>query len=172
MKRELLAMCLCGMVALAAFGQTAAAVQAADPADEDLTVITSEKLTFDYEKHFALFENNVVVVDPQMKILADKMTVFFDEKNRAKSIKCEGQVYIIQDDKKAKSNLATYDVVTGLITLSGNPQVTRGKDVLTGETIKFYRDENRMDVSGRVRAVLFPKEGETNKNLLGDPLGK
>ena len=33
-------------------------------AGQDVTVITSEKLTFDYGKNYAVFEENVVVSDP------------------------------------------------------------------------------------------------------------
>ena len=133
------------------------AAAAAAP-EEKLTVITSERLTFDYAKHFALFEENVVVTDPELKILADKMTVVFDDKNAAKSVKCEGNVYLVQQDKKAKADVAIYDVASGEIQLLGNPQVTRGQDVLTGNKITFWRNDNRMKVDGRATLNLAPDE--------------
>ena len=136
----------------------AAAKPAAAPVEEKLTVITSERLTFDYAKHFALFEENVVVTDPELKILADKMTVVFDDKNAAKSVKCEGNVYLVQQDKKAKSDVAIYDVASGEIQLLGSPQVTRGQDVLTGNKITFWRNDNRMKVDGRATLNLAPDE--------------
>ncbi len=37
-------------------------------ASPDATVVTSDKLTFDYIKKFALFENNVVVNDPRLQL--------------------------------------------------------------------------------------------------------
>jgi lipopolysaccharide export system protein LptA len=138
---------------------------AADPAEADLTVITSEKLTFDYAKHYAIFEQNVVVTDPEMKILADKLTVFFDDKNKAKTVKAEGQVYLLQADKKSKSDFATYDVASGEIVLTGTPQVTRGRDTLTGDTITFWRNENKMVCKPRARLVIYPDS--ESKSALG-----
>ena len=136
------------------------------PGEEPLTVITSERLTFDYKEHFALFEENVVVTDPEIKILADKMTIVFDDKNAAKSVKAEGHVILVQLDKKAESDTAIYDVVTGEIQLLGNPRVTRGKDVLTGDTINFWRNENRMKVNKRAKLVLGP-DGSRKSPLSG-----
>ena len=138
---------------------------------EDLTVITSDKLTFDYKKHYALFEDNVVVVDPQMKLMSQQMTVTFNESNKVQTIRAEGKVVIVQQDKVANSDLATYNVATGEIVLTGHPTVTRGKDVLRGEKITFWRDENRMRVEKG--ATLFLQSGGkgANGDILGGSLG-
>jgi lipopolysaccharide export system protein LptA len=144
------------------------------PAAEDLTVITSERLTFDYKAHYALFEENVVVVDPEMKIFADRMTVKFDDHNKAQTITAEGRVNIIQEDKKARSETATYEVATGKIVLRGSPRVTQGKDILTAETITFWRDENKMLCEPKARLIIYPKEGESGgalDGIMGVPRG-
>jgi lipopolysaccharide export system protein LptA len=138
--------------------------------DEDkLTVITSTRLTFDYKNQYALFEENVVVVDPEMKIFADKMTVRFGADNKVSSIKAEGKVHIMQEDKKARSDTADYDMVSGKIVLRGNPQVTRGRDILTGDTITYWRDDNKMICEPRARLVIYP-EGGARDSLMGDPI--
>ncbi len=154
------------MICAAVSGSALAEGTASSAADDKVTVITSDRLTYDYTKHYALFEQNVVVTDPEMKILADKMTVIFDEKNQAKTVKAEGQVYIIQADKKAKSDAATYSVDTGEIVLTGNPQVTRGRDTLSGDKITFWRNENRMKCEPRARLVIYP-DGESKSALGG-----
>lgn len=145
------------------------AVPAAEVAEEDLTVITSEKLTFDYKNQYALFEKDVVVVDPSMKLFADTMLVTFDENNKAQKIKAEGRVRILQEDKQASSKVAEYDVESGEIVLTGDPQVTRGRDTLTADVIKFWRDENRMECMPRARLVIYPDEdGGTRGSLFGE----
>jgi lipopolysaccharide export system protein LptA len=166
----LLAVAAASGPAARAAGAPAAAAQPAAPAEEQLTVITSDKLTFDYKNHFALFEQNVVVVDPQMRITADKMTVNFDDKNKVRLIKAEGRVVIVQEDKQAKSAEAVYDVDQGTVVLTGQPEVTRGHDVLTGRSITFWRDQNRMKVDSDVRLKIFPQGGGARNALLfGDP---
>lgn len=147
----------------------ARAADAVSDTSSDVTVITSEKLTFDYIKQYALFEQNVVVVDPQMKIYADTMLVLFDENNKARSIKAEGNVVIVQDDKRARAAVAEYKVDVGEITLTGSPMVTSGKNILTAEVIKFWRDDNRMECKPKSRLVIYPDGDNSAENLFGDP---
>lgn len=143
------------------------------PAREDdtaagVTVITSVRLTFDYDKQYALFEDNVVVTDPEMKLTADKMNVYFDDENQVKLIVAEGAVQIEQADKIATSGKATYKVATGTIVLEDEPRVRRGKDLLEGTIITFWRDENKMVCEPQARLVIFPDKGGTREQLFGE----
>lgn len=133
-----------------------------------VTVITSEKLTFDYKKQYALFENDVLVTDPEMQLAADKLTVIFDAKGKARSIKAEGRVTIRQTDKTAQAGLATYDFETGKIVLAIKPRVTRGRDTLEGELITFWRDQNRMICQPQARLVIYPEKGGVKDQLFGE----
>lgn len=143
-------------------GLAAAHAAAVDVADEftideaEATVITSTRLTFDQQERYALFEENVVVVDPSLKLSADRLTVFFDENNQAESIEAVSQVVVEQEDTKAWASKATYDVVSGMIFLEGSPRIRRGRDVLEGDTITFWRDDNKLICEPRARLVLFP----------------
>jgi lipopolysaccharide export system protein LptA len=159
------------VAALCWAGVFTASAQTEAGAAADLTVITSDKLTFDYAQRFALFDGNVVVVDPQMKLYADKMTVVFSASNRISEIKAEGKVYIVQDDKRARSEVAQYNVDQGIIVMTGKPQVTRGEDILTGDKITFWRNENKMLVEPRARLVINPQDGQA-RQLMGDPRGQ
>ncbi|MCS6770728.1 MAG: LptA/OstA family protein [Kiritimatiellae bacterium] len=151
-------------LATGAFGQTA------PEAEDNLTVITSDRLTFDYQKQFALFDKNVVVVDPEMRLYADRLTVRFGPDNKAQEIKAEGRVHIIQADKEARAEIAIYNLIQGVIILTGKPQITRGKDVLTGEKITFWRDQNRLLVEPRARLILQSEPGQNRPNLLDEAL--
>ncbi|MCB1070880.1 MAG: hypothetical protein H7A43_04170 [Verrucomicrobia bacterium] len=158
-----------GWVGLLLLAAIPGMVRAAEVSEAELTVITSEKLTFDYQNQYALFEKDVVVVDPSMKLFSDNLLVTFDENNKAKKIKAEGRVRIVQEDKQARSKVAEYNVETGEIVLTGEPQVTRGKDTLTAEVIRFWRDENRMECSPRARLVIYPSEdGSPRESLFGE----
>lgn len=135
---------------------------------EDVTVITSDRLTFDYKARRAMFEQNVIVTDPEMQLAADKMTVQFDEKGKVTLIKAEGRVTITQADKTAQAGLATYDVQTGKIILAVKPRVTQGRDTLEGEVITFWRDENRMICQPQARLIIYPEKGGAKNPFLGD----
>ena len=159
---------LCLMSLCAALPAAAAEKAEGGSAMEAVTVITSEKLTFDYKKQYALFENNVLVTDPEMQLAADRLTVLFDAKGKAQSIKAEGRVTIKQLDKTAQAGLATYDFETGKIVLAIKPRVTRGRDTLEGELITFWRDQNRMVCQPQARLVIYPERGGVKEQFFGE----
>lgn len=133
---------------------------------ENVTVITSERLTFDYKNHYAMFEENVVVSDPEMQMTSDKLIVHFEESGKATAIKAEGHVTMKQEDKLATCGVASYDVASGKIVLAGKPRVSRGRDVLEGDVITFWRDENKMICQPQARLVIYPDERSNSKDLL------
>lgn len=128
-------------------------------ASPDATVVTSDKLTFDYIKKFALFEGRVLVNDPRLQLSADRLTIIFTEDGGAQTIKAEGKVLLTQGDKKARSDVATYDVPTGKIVLAGGPpQVMQGRNILEGEVITFWRDEQRLECKPKARLVVYSED--------------
>ena len=63
-----------------------------DPATEP-TTIDARSLEVDYEQNIARFVGDVVVVDPQLRLTADRLTVIFDPaSNRISRIDAEGRV--------------------------------------------------------------------------------
>jgi len=123
------------------------------------TVVTADKLTFDYIKKFALFENNVLVNDPRLQLSANRLTIIFTEEGGAQTIKAEGDVLLTQGEKKARSDVATYDVISGKIMLAGGPpQVMQGRNILEGEVITFWRDEQRVECKPRARLVIYSED--------------
>jgi lipopolysaccharide export system protein LptA len=139
-----------------------------EQAADDVTVITSDRLTFDYSKQYALFDGNVIVTDPEMKLTSDKLTVRFSEENDVETIIAEGNVRIWQADKVATGGHAKYEVASGRIQLTRDPKVRRGKDLLEGTTITFWRDENKMVCEPQARLVIFPEKGGTRDQLFGE----
>ncbi len=140
--------------------------------ESEATVITSTRLTFDQQQHYALFEENVVVNDPSLHLVADRLTVFFTEENQAESIEAVGNVVIEQEDTTAWAQKATYDVTTGKIFLEGSPRIRRGRDILEGDTITFWRDDNRMICEPQARLVLFPGKDADRSGARGLMLGE
>lgn len=159
---------LVGLMAAAVYCGWAAAEEGGAEVTGNLTVITSERLLFDYKKQYALFEEDVVVTDPELKLTADTMTVRFNEAGDVSLIVAKGNVTIEQADKVATSGLATYNVEQGKITLEENPRVKRGKDLLEGVIITFWRDDNKMICEPQARLVIYPEKGGTRDQLFGD----
>ena len=136
---------------------------AGEAIDAEVTVITSEMMTFRYKEKNAVFQNDVVVVDPRMKLYADKMTVFFDEDNKARNIKAEGNVIITQDDIRARGGSVEYNVVEENITMTGEPMIVKGKTMCSAELIKYDMKSGEGNFTNNVNCIDFD---DNNKNSL------
>lgn len=121
---------------------------------EGLTVITSDHLLYDYKNAFAVFTDNVVVIDPKLKLTADKLLVRFDEKGDVSFIEAKGQVFIEQDDVTARAEVAEYDLAEGKIVLSVNPLVQRGDAMLTGDKVIYHRNDGRLECFPNARLII------------------
>jgi len=65
-------------------GLMAATVGAADkPKAPEKTVISAENFMFNPLKNIAVYEGDVVVIDAQMDLLSDKLTIYFSDKDKA-----------------------------------------------------------------------------------------
>jgi lipopolysaccharide transport protein LptA len=133
----------------------AAAIVRADPKE---TVVTSKKMNFDYKAYVAQFSGDVVVIDPQMRIESDDLTVEFNSTNSVKSVTAVGSVRIKLPDKTATSDKAVYIEKESKIILTGSAKVTvRGGDSVNGDKITIWFKEDRM-ISEPARLVIMPDE--------------
>ncbi len=155
-------------MAVGADGNAAGGASASLEISGQVTVVTSERLTFDYAKKYALFEGDVVVTDPQMKLMADSLEVRFDEAGQVQLISATGHVVIEQEDKRATAGRASYEVTDGRILLEDNPRVVRGRDMLEGDRIIFWRDKNKMICEPNARLVIYPQKGGMRDRILGE----
>ena len=123
------------------------------------TVVTADKLTFDYIRKFAKFENNVVVNDPRMQMTSDRLTILFTESSDPQTIKAEGKVVLTHEEFKARADMATYDFESGRVTLVGGPpQVLKDRNILEGDVIVYWRDEQRLECKPHARLVVYPDD--------------
>lgn len=123
-----------------------------------MTVITAKQLEFDYQRHIAVFDDDVVVSDPEIQIESDRLVVCFDGTNDVKSVTASGRVRMRTGDKRATCDRAIYLARTGEVVLTGDARLYRGRDHVAGEQITFWVDEDRLRCRPG-RLVIFPREG-------------
>jgi len=108
------------------------------------TVITSGQLTYDYKRSIAVFEEDVVVEDPQVRIESDTLTVMFDQTNDIKSVTSLGNLRISSENRRAQCRKAIYLARRGEILLNGDAKLYRDRDMLAGNQITFWLNEERV----------------------------
>lgn len=123
------------------------------------TVITAAKLSFDYKKRVSTFEGDVAVVDPEVRMASDVMSVTFTEKNDVEQVRASGNVKIWQGERVAKCDRAVYDATEGKVVLIGNAELNRGKDVIQGKRITFWVNEERMECEPAMMMIHPTEDG-------------
>ncbi len=116
------------------------------------TVITSDKLEFDYKEFIALFDGHVIVTDPEFTLKADKMLVFFENTNDVKRVDAVGNVFLKSGDMTAVCGKATYTSKNSQVLIQNDdPVVTKGENRITGEKMSIWLKEQRVVVETGVR---------------------
>lgn len=124
------------------------------PAAAITTVVTSESMTYDYEKGEAVFNKDVFVNDPRMQLWSDRLTLVFEGTNQVRTLVAEGQVRFAQVDGRGSCHKAEYHAAEGRVVLSGEAVLIRGMDDIRADTITFLFVDNvvrNVQAAGHVR---------------------
>jgi len=124
------------------------------------TVITSDRLAFDYERMIATFEGNVSIEDPDVRMTADRMLIFFEGTNQVRSVTATGNVHFWQGDRAATCKRAIYVSRSGEVILTGEAKLTQGRDSVAGNEITVHLYENSMNVTP-AKLVIFTEKGKS-----------
>ena len=146
LRHTLVALCLCGLLT-------------AQPEEERVTEITSEKLFFDYEGKQAIFTGNVVVIDADLQLTGDKLTVYMTEEDEIERLVAEGNVEIKMDGMRSRSEKAVYTLKTGMMVLTERPQVFRDGSILQAEKMTYSRFEDTLDAPN-ARMIILQEASE------------
>ncbi|MCK5580538.1 MAG: LPS export ABC transporter periplasmic protein LptC [Candidatus Omnitrophica bacterium] len=100
-----------------------------------VTITCDGPLEIDQMNNIAVLRENVVAVQSDTMLKADRMEVYFDgESQKIKELICIGNVVVTRGDNQTFSARAVYDAVTQKVTLSGRPKmifVTEGEGSLS-----------------------------------------
>jgi len=154
--------------------------------------VTSDTLEVLQQENKATFSGHVVAIQGKVRLTADKMTVYYtgaeDMKGKGaasgrkeeaaqgavKKIEATGSVFLSTPQETASGASGLYDVLNQEIHLNGSVVLTRGKNVLKGDTLTYNFASGRSVVSGlasgdakaggngreRVRALFVPESSK------------
>jgi lipopolysaccharide export system protein LptA len=124
------------------------------------TNIKSDSLTLNAKTRVFIYKGNVVVTQGDMTLTSKVIEGNYNDQNQIQKIVAKGDVVITKQDINATSQLAVYDAVSSVVTLTDNPQLKQGESVLIADRIKVYLNEDRSQAEGNVR-VTFVKTTPT-----------
>lgn len=125
--------------------------------------ITSDRMEGYNKKNLIIFYGSVKAVRGDTTLWADRMDIFFDrEEKKVERIVALGSVKVNQEDRNAVASKATYFENGMKIILEGNPKLWQKDDILKGDRITLFLNEDRVVVE-TADAQIHPK----NSNVPG-----
>jgi lipopolysaccharide export system protein LptA len=126
--------------------------------------ITSDRLVADDISREVKFLGHVVARQGDMVIYANEMDLFYLKGSRdIDRIEATGDVRIVQGTRVATSQKGIYYRNEGRIVLTGSPSLHQGQDVVSGDRITFFLNDQRSIVESskggaRVNATFLPEQ--------------
>jgi outer membrane protein assembly factor BamD len=129
--------------------------------------ITSDKVEAFWKENLIVFRGNVIARQKDMVIYADSLEALIVEDGKGiERVVAGGNVKIQQGLRVANCQKAVFYNLDQKVILTGDPNVSEGDNIVSGDEIIFDIDKNRMEVkggtSGRGKAKIQPG-GEIEK---------
>jgi lipopolysaccharide export system protein LptA len=127
--------------------------------------IASDTVEGNQKQNTVSFKGNVIAKQEGITIQTDQMVVSYDpETKKLKEIVANGNVRVVQADRRATSKKATFHQNENKVVLDGDVVIREGDNVLRGERVTYYIDEERSVVEGakgsRVTTTISPEKKE------------
>jgi len=111
------------------------------------------------------FRGNVVAKQEDKTLYANTLIIYYDPNTKKlKEIMAIGNVKLVQLERRATSQKATFQQEENKVVLDGEAVVREGENVIRGERIIFYVDEEKSVVEGgkgsRVNTRITPRPRE------------
>lgn len=128
------------------------------------TNITSDSLSFNAKDRVFAYSGNVQVTQGDMRLTSKTLEGTYSDKNELLKLVAKGDVFIAKQDIQATGQIASYDAVAAIVTLTENPQLQQKESILRADKIKIFLNENRSQAEGDVR-VTFVNSKDGNPGL-------
>ena len=143
--------------------------------------IVSDRLDAYNEKRMVVFSGNAVATQGARTIRADRLTLYYKENRKTagrstvevegagdlERMEAKGNVTITEGERVATGEDAVFEQDIQKITMTGSAVLREGANVVRGDRIVVFLDENRGVVESlenrRVTATIYPKENEEKK---------
>ena len=150
--------------------------------DQDLPIeIVSDRLDAYQAKRMVVFSGNAVATQGARTIRSDVLTIYYKEEKKTavpsttesegpselERVEAKGHVTISEGDRIVTGEEGIYEQDAQKITMTGNAVMREGANIVRGDRIVVFLNENRGMVEGtgskRVTATIYPEEQKDKK---------
>jgi lipopolysaccharide export system protein LptA len=146
--------------------------------------IVSDRMDAFNEKKLVIFSGNAVATQGDKMMKSDQLLLYYKKETGKKDkvgakeiegtgdlerIEAKGHVIVTQKERIALGDEAVYLQDSGQIIMTGNASLREGKNLITGDKVIVFVDEDRgtveSDPQKRVKAVIYPQEKNKKENV-------
>jgi lipopolysaccharide export system protein LptA len=143
--------------------------------------IVSDRLDAYNDKRMVVFSGNAVATQGARIIRAERLTLYYREDRKAagrstagvegtgnlERVEAKGHVTITEGERVVTGEEAVFEQDTQKITMTGSAVLREGANIIRGDRIVVFLNENRGLVESaenrRVTATIYPGESETKR---------
>ncbi|MFN6951400.1 MAG: lipopolysaccharide transport periplasmic protein LptA [Albidovulum sp.] len=157
------ALCVALAISLAvpelAHAQGAAVAFGGLRADTSLPVeVTADTLSVNQTDGTATFSGNVIVIQGEMRLSADRVEVIYGkaDRSRIERLHASGRVTLVSGKDAAEAADAIYTIESGAVEMTGDVLLTQGANTISGQKLVVDLKSGTGRMEGRVRTILQP----------------
>lgn len=135
--------------------------------------ITSDALEVRQSENLAIFSGAVEAGQGTLRLTSDVLNVYYDNEGEEdsdtgaiKRMTAEGNVFLSNGTETAEGSNADYDVVTGMMRMSGDVVLTQGRNAIAGDALVIDMNAGTGRIvgqtGGRVRSIFTPSSQQGN----------
>lgn len=117
--------------------------------------VTADSLSVDQATGTAIFTDNVVIAQGEMRLAAARVLVVYRAESQGiERLEATGGVTLVSGPDTAESERADYDIDNGTIVMTGNVLLLQGPSALSSDTMTVQLNDGTAQMSGRVKTIL------------------
>lgn len=125
--------------------------------------VTADELTVNRQAGGATFAGNVLVVQGEMRLSADKVDVeYAGDGQGIRRLVASGGVTLATPSDAAEAREATYEIESGALVMSGEVLLTQGPSTIAGDRLVADLRAGTGRMEGRVKTVFQPGAKDGN----------
>ena len=142
------------LIATSAYGQTNINLGGIRADSSAPVEVAADSLSVDQDSGTAIFTGSVVIGQGDLRLSAGTVQVVYTEKtgNIARLIASDGVTFVTTTEA-AEAQDADYNLITGILTLTGDVLLTQGTSALSSDEMTINVNSGSAQMSGRVRTI-------------------
>lgn len=142
------------LIATSAYGQTNINLGGIRADSTAPVEVAADSLSVDQDSGTAVFTGSVVIGQGDLRLSAGTVRVVYTEKtgNIAQLIASDGVTFVTTTEA-AEAQDADYNLITGILTLTGGVLLTQGSSALSSDEMTINVNSGSAQMSGRVRTI-------------------